>query len=520
MLYPMPEEADYRLDLGADVEVKYDEQRPECRECLQLNHICDYNPRLSFQDDTPRTVERMREAFVAGPSVFDGWILPYRELQTKLHAKYAPSILGTNDLRGRERKAEAHAPETYHIIANPNTFAELPEYQNQRSYAHVARHGLFSTASRVNVGEASSPGILTEELNDPNIVILETFEDGLHKGQSQLSHKMEPNLESPTSSHISLSHSTTLSPSNNLAVQSPTDSFSNGELFTHFILLLYEIAAAGRRETNMWQHHSNQLLRIVTLRRQAYGREPFGFIVWTIFRIDIYALLSMAATGVFAQVLKDNVLLASESCLTPPMPGRQGFFHPTTSTNKRFLDCMEEPVPSISNMAQWTWASTTRVFDLVMHVGCPPSSAKYADQFQSCMLYRACKIYADTSMFPGQLNEPLSEFDSDIETCSREIIQGAQIIISQERYELRFIVFPLFMAGFATRDVSEKDIALCLIKTMERHSYGGSTESVRRLLEVIYEKQRSAILRTGLTNEVDWAQEMELTGQQLIIYGL
>lgn len=90
------------------LEVKCDEQRPECgvrlRDSLSKSRFranghlgmsstwtylvpmsffnphsnpandlaSDYNPRLSFRDDTPRTVERMREAFVVGPSVFDG----------------------------------------------------------------------------------------------------------------------------------------------------------------------------------------------------------------------------------------------------------------------------------------------------------------------------------------------------------------------------------------------------------------------------------------------------------------
>jgi hypothetical protein len=40
-----------------------------------------------------------------------------------------------------------------------------------------------------------------------------------------------------------------------------------------------QIAAAGHRESNMWQHHSNQLLRIITLRRQFQGVEPYDFIV-------------------------------------------------------------------------------------------------------------------------------------------------------------------------------------------------------------------------------------------------
>lgn len=123
-------------------------------------------------------------------------------------------------------------------------------------------------------------------------------------------------------------------------------------------------------------------------------------------------------------------------------------------------------------------------------------------------------------MFAGQLNDPSSSFEPEIRLYCREILQAAQMIISQEHFELRFIVFPLFMAGFASKDMSEKELALNLIRIVEQHSYGASTESVRRLLETVLDRQRDAILRTGTANEVDWVEKMELTGQQLIIYGL
>ena len=39
---------------------------------LADNEMCsDYNPRLSFRDDTPRVVERMREVSTAGSTVWD-----------------------------------------------------------------------------------------------------------------------------------------------------------------------------------------------------------------------------------------------------------------------------------------------------------------------------------------------------------------------------------------------------------------------------------------------------------------
>jgi hypothetical protein len=51
--------------------------------------------------------------------------------------------------------------------------------------------------------------------------------------------------------------------------------------------------AAAEHESNMWQHHSNQLLRIITLRRQSQNTEPYHFIV-----------SCLSGTGDFVQEIK------------------------------------------------------------------------------------------------------------------------------------------------------------------------------------------------------------------------
>ena len=76
------------------------------------------------------------------------------------------------------------------------------------------------------------------------------------------------------------------------------------------------------------------------------------------------------------------------------------------------------------------------------------------------------------------------------------------------------------LAGFAATEPGQKDIALNMIRAVEQHSFGSSTQSVRKLLEAIYENQRIAILQTGGSALVDWVEEMELRGQPPIIYGI
>lgn len=79
----------------------------------------------------------------------------------------------------------------------------------------------------------------------------------------------------------------------------------------------------------MWQYHSDQLLRIITHRRQAYGVETYGFIVWTICSIDISALLSVSGTGVFVESLREqNMIPPPERCLPHLLPGQSAAIYP------------------------------------------------------------------------------------------------------------------------------------------------------------------------------------------------
>jgi hypothetical protein len=123
-------------------------------------------------------------------------------------------------------------------------------------------------------------------------------------------------------------------------------------------------------------------------------------------------------------------------------------------------------------------------------------------------------------MYPQQMLDLTPELNAEITTFSTEIIQAAHMIVSQQLFDLRFIVFPLFIAGFATQDPNEKDLALRLLRTVERYCCGVSTESARRLLEMIYNKQAAAAHSPGGSGRIDWVEEMGLSGQRLIIYGL
>lgn len=66
----------------------------------------------------------------------------------------------------------------------------------------------------------------------------------------------------------------------------------------------------------MWDYHSDQLLRLLRLRHQAYGPERHHFIlVWAMY-IDIYGLLATSATGSYTKaIIQEDMLPPPEKAL-------------------------------------------------------------------------------------------------------------------------------------------------------------------------------------------------------------
>ncbi|TGO35516.1 hypothetical protein BHYA_0155g00070 [Botrytis hyacinthi] len=100
------------------------------------------------------------------------------------------------------------------------------------------------------------------------------------------------------------------------SVKTEEDAHSDGALFTHYLLLLFEVAATGHREFNMWEQHSDRILCILQLRQKAYGKEPHGFIIVYTSYIDMYALLTTTGTGSFSRtIIEQNMLPPPEDAL-------------------------------------------------------------------------------------------------------------------------------------------------------------------------------------------------------------
>lgn len=139
---------------------------------------------------------------------------------------------------------------------------------------------------------------------------------------------------------------------------------------------------------------------------------------------------------------------------------------------------------------------------------------------QALTLYHSCMIYSYTSMWPGQRLAPDSVSDDVIGHHASIILQVAETIVDAERFDLRFVVFPLFMAGMATASGGQKMVAMDLMSSMEREGVGRNATTTRHLLQSVYDQQTQEFMTIGHSLHVDWATVMAEQGLQVVNFGL
>ncbi|KAL2215657.1 fungal-specific transcription factor domain-containing protein [Thermoascus aurantiacus ATCC 26904] len=645
--------------------VKCDEERPTCGQCARLGHICDYRPRLSFRDDTPRIMERMSEVSTAGNVVWDP------TSPTLTENSCSPSAVGdslppfaslTSD-EERERKAEAYSPGTYHVIVNPDSFSGLPEYADDSVEGPSIRDRTGSVANSMVSGSRGEERENSIETDDPNVVILAKFEDSTRRPSSNwrasrpsprlgatgssspairpqfpphdrvqedssrsldqvitrggqdarlLSHfrdvvwkqlvQVESPPESASTSHFNspgveifereaatfrplfhammavsalslahqdggqnidaLQHYQQAFPSLQTCLRSNQDLSSDGLFLTHFLLLVYEIAAAEPGGSNLWSHHISRLLHISLMRLSMFGSERYPFIIWWVCHIDLDALFSGAGTGEFVgAMLKNNMLPGPGFILYPLGPGGYSAIYPEESDSLPLIlqlhhdtfvlaarlgflaaELRRESIsPPFLNGSISTGSFThpaerqkklfgiREAFKLLWESPNATLLRQHLDSFprrsrellqQSLTLFHACLIFSYTSMWPGQRLESGDAPDEDIGHHASVILQVAESIVHAGRFDLRFVVFPLFMAGVATSSGGQKMMAMELMASMEKEGVGRNATTTRQVLQLVYERQTQQLMSVGHSLAVDWIDVMIEHGLQVVNFGL
>ena len=166
--------------------MKCDEARPKCTPCARLGHTCDYDPRLSFKDDTSKVIERNSGSRGAPGPVWN----PRPGKRQCLRGKeddLLPTFAALRNDEDRERKAEFRKPGTYHVVVNPTSFVNYEEYREKDNNCYTlgkcgSRHSSsMRTPNNQNANHpfhvANSLRSHTQKSDDPDIVVLQVFED-------------------------------------------------------------------------------------------------------------------------------------------------------------------------------------------------------------------------------------------------------------------------------------------------------------------------------------------------------
>ncbi|CAF9933385.1 MAG: hypothetical protein ALECFALPRED_005580 [Alectoria fallacina] len=349
------------------------------------------------------------------------------------------------------------------------------------------------------------------------------------------------------------------------SLRTEQDLTSDGVFLTHFILLLYEIAAGEPRGLSLWSQHIGQLLRITLLRREMYGHEPYSFIVWWVANIDIHVVLSGMGNGEYIETMLRNNMLASGMDPQNPyhtydynspsrglasqngheaLPSALAFHrrisilaaelgllardiraeekqnpddrsHAVTQSRQERIGVLQDTLRRTWNV-QMTVAVASGYGNQVLPVG---ARGIFEHSFA---LYRACLIYSHTSMYSAQRLLSPSALIHEVSQSGGEILRLAREIVSHNHLERKFIVFPLFMSGFVSKTQDERVEILALVKKMEEDSVGRNILAVRQLLEIVYERQerrREELRREGADGgreDVDWVSMIGELGLQVV----
>lgn len=287
-----------------------------------------------------------------------------------------------------------------------------------------------------------------------------------------------------------------------------------------------------------------------------YGAERFPFIVWWVCGIDLDALLSGLGGGEFVGHMLKNDLIPPPSFHLFPLGAdgssvvypeerdtlptvlqldyevtlhaiRLGLLASEFRNDRAFETYDARQREATAKVRQ------NRILDIqegLQHLWTVPAVQELAHARLSARaqrlfhhawtLFRACIIYSHTSMWPEQRMYTSPDYASEIAAASQQILQVSRVIVKNNSSNCRFLVFPIFMAGFASDIGSEKMLALDLIHQMESESIGQNTQVARKALEAVYERQNERFMHTGNSLGVDWLQLMMELGLTVVNFGL
>ncbi|KAK3116576.1 hypothetical protein LTR53_002944 [Teratosphaeriaceae sp. CCFEE 6253] len=348
------------------------------------------------------------------------------------------------------------------------------------------------------------------------------------------------------------------------APESPTTAeelVSDGVFLRHFLLFIYDICVpmdADHGGDVMWAQHLNHLRSISLQRHRRFGRERYGYVLWSICELDLYACLLGSGDCEFANTIIENGMVppleaqvpaaASSSSYLPAeiqvFPIIQGLHQGVIMSAikiaqqaQQFRTISIRPSPGaqarlqagVIRLQHEILTSWARSYPEFLGPESPqagyslPPRVRYVFE-HAFLLHQASIIYLRTSMFPAQRSIPVAdqgEVHADTERRCISILTLASSYLDGElMLERRHAVFPVFMAGVSTTQPDAKVQAIDIIKAMERGAIGQNTYRTRQLLVVVCEEQRRVVSAGGRMETVDWLAVARERGLSVVNCGL
>lgn len=329
-------------------------------------------------------------------------------------------------------------------------------------------------------------------------------------------------------------------------------------MIRHFLVSLFilQIAASDNKHLDIWSHHVETLLRIALLRRQIFGAERFPYICWWICNIDLEALLGGSGNGVFVGHMLNHDLIPPPSFhLFPLGDDGSSVVYPEETQSLPIVLQLDYEVTlhatrlgllarefrsdnsfEVADIRQKTLAIKIRrsrtldIQDGLRHLWTVPAVQSLAQMqlpirsqrlfHHAWTMYRGCIIYSHTSMWPGQRADLAPDFDSEITAAAQQILQVGQAIVAGQGVSPNFLIFPLFMAGYASTAGNQRLLAQELISIIEKQSLGRNISATKSALDEIYSQQNERFLSTGQSLDIDWLEVIAEKGLSLVNFGL
>jgi len=125
-------------------------------------------------------------------------------------------------------------------------------------------------------------------------------------------------------------------------------------------------------------------------------------------------------------------------------------------------------------------------------------------------------------MWAGQRGVIDQNSAMEVDAAIQAIIDECSEILGQRDLflNLGFMAFPLFLAGFASTQLTQKIWILEFFATIEDSTIGRNGHTMKDALQITYQRQNDAIMSIGHCLNVDWQQVLSELGTSVATFCL